>query len=39
MAIVDVDLRSEDFWRGGFDAMEGFLTEFERLWAEYQASL
>ena len=39
MAIVGVDLRSEEFWRGGFDAMEGFLTEFERLWAEYQASL
>lgn len=37
MAIVDVDLRSEEFWRGGFRAMETFMSEFERLWAEYQA--
>jgi len=34
MDIVGVDLQSEAFWRGGFAAMEGFLTEFERLYAE-----
>ena len=36
MDIVGVDLQSEAFWRGGFAAMEGFLTEFERLWSEVQ---
>ena len=34
MAIVGVDLASESFWRGGFDAMEKLVAEFERLWAE-----
>ncbi|MGV3614580.1 MAG: M3 family oligoendopeptidase [Fimbriimonas sp.] len=34
MAIVGVDLASEAFWRGGFDAMEKLVAEFERLWAE-----
>ena len=34
MAIVGVDLASEPFWRGGFDAMEKLVAEFERLWAE-----
>lgn len=33
MAIVGVDLHSESFWRGGFDAMEKLVVEFERLWA------
>jgi len=37
MSIVGVDLKSEAFWRGGFTAMEAFVAEFERLWAEYQA--
>ncbi len=33
MGILDVDLRSEEFWRGGFDAIDAMVTEFERLWA------
>ena len=37
MALVDVDLKSEAFWEGGFAAMEKLVTEFERLWAAYQA--
>ncbi|MBS1727054.1 MAG: M3 family oligoendopeptidase [Armatimonadetes bacterium] len=37
MAMVNVDLKSEAFWRGGFAAMDQFLVEFERLWAEYNA--
>jgi len=35
MAMVNVDLQSEEFWRGGFAAMDKFLVEFERLWAEH----
>jgi oligoendopeptidase F len=35
MSIVGVDLKSENFWLGGFRAMEGLVTEFERLWSEY----
>lgn len=35
MAMVNVDLKSEEFWRGGFAAMDKFLVEFERLWAEH----
>jgi oligoendopeptidase F len=35
MALVDVNLKSEAFWQGGFTAMEALVTEFERLWAEY----
>ncbi|MFY9233659.1 MAG: M3 family oligoendopeptidase [Fimbriimonadaceae bacterium] len=35
MATVDVDLKSREFWQGGFDAMEKLVAEFERLWAEY----
>lgn len=35
MAMLDVDLKSEAFWRGGFAAMDTFLVEFERLWAEH----
>lgn len=34
MALVGVDLKSEEFWRGGFTAMEALVAEFERLWAE-----
>lgn len=33
MAMVNVDLESESFWRGGFAAMDKFLVEFERLWS------
>ena len=36
MAMLNVDLQSEEFWRGGFAAMDKFLVEFERLWAEHQ---
>lgn len=35
MAMVNVDLQSESFWRGGFAAMDKFLVEFERLWSEH----
>jgi oligoendopeptidase F len=38
MATVGVDLKSEEFWLGGFDAMEKLVSEFERLWREYSAS-
>jgi oligoendopeptidase F len=37
MAIVDVDLRSADFWEGGFRVIERFVSQFEAYWAEYQA--
>lgn len=37
MAGVGIDLNSETFWEGGFQAMEYLVTEFERLWAEYSA--
>lgn len=33
MAYVGVDLNSREFWQGGFDAIAGLVTEFERLWA------
>ncbi len=36
MATLNVDLQSEAFWRGGFAAMDKFLVEFERLWAEHK---
>lgn len=35
MGMLNVDLKSEEFWRGGFAAMDKFLVEFERLWAEH----
>lgn len=34
MEILGVDLRSEDFWKGGFNAIENMVSEFERLWNE-----
>jgi oligoendopeptidase F len=34
MHMVGVDLKSEKFWLGGFDAMEKLVAEFERLWKE-----
>jgi oligoendopeptidase F len=37
MEMLGVDLQSEEFWRGGFAAMDKFLIEFERLWAEHKA--
>lgn len=36
---LGVDLKSESFWRGGIDAMESLVREFEAIWSEYQASL
>jgi oligoendopeptidase F len=36
METVGVDLRSEAFWHGGFEAMERLVGEFERLWSEYR---
>jgi len=38
MESVGVDLDSEAFWLGGFSAMEGLVSEFEKLWTEYQAT-
>ncbi len=38
MAILNVDLSSEAFWKGGFAAMESLVVEFERLWAEYKTA-
>jgi oligoendopeptidase F len=35
MAFVGVDLRSEAFWKGGFEVLERLLGEFEDLWKEY----
>ncbi len=35
MEAVGVDLNSEEFWQGGFRAMESLVTEFERQWAEF----
>jgi oligoendopeptidase F len=35
MELVGVDLRSEAFWNGGFEAMEMLVSEFESLWQEY----
>lgn len=37
METVGVDLKSHDFWVGGFEAMEKLVTEFERLWSEYKS--
>ena len=31
MGMLDIDLQSEEFWKGGFAALEKFLVEFERL--------
>lgn len=33
METVGVDLKSKEFWQGGFEAMEKLVTEFERLWS------
>jgi oligoendopeptidase F len=32
MSRLGVDLRSVEFWKGGFDAIESMVAEFERLW-------
>jgi oligoendopeptidase F len=36
MTTVGVDLHSESFWKGGFEAMEKLVAEFEGLWAEFR---
>lgn len=38
METVGVDLRSREFWQGGFDAIEAMIVQFEALWQEHQAS-
>lgn len=37
MDTVGVDMRDAGFWKGGFDAIERLIAEFERLWSEYSA--
>ena len=37
MAHLGIDLDDRAFWQGGFRAIEGLVSEFERLWAEYKA--
>lgn len=39
METVGIDLESEEFWKGGFAAMEALIREFERLWSEVGPSL
>ncbi|HRI43848.1 MAG TPA: M3 family oligoendopeptidase [Fimbriimonadaceae bacterium] len=38
METVGVDLRSREFWQGGFDAIEAMIAQFETLWREHRAS-
>jgi oligoendopeptidase F len=38
MASVGIDLKSLAFWRGGFEAMEMLVSEFEKLWSEYSTT-
>jgi oligoendopeptidase F len=38
MATVGVDLRSREFWIGGFAAMEKLVSEFEVLWVGYKTA-
>lgn len=38
MGHLGIDLRDRAFWEGGFRTMEGLVSEFERLWAEYSES-
>lgn len=35
MATEGIDLQSREFWQGGFNVLEGLVTEFESLWQEY----
>lgn len=39
MAILDVDLRSREFWIGGFQAIDRLVTEFEALQAKVGATV
>ena len=36
MQTVGVDLKSREFWQGGFAAMEMLVTEFEDIWQQIQ---
>lgn len=38
MESVGIDINSEAFWKGGFEAMARLVEEFERLWSEYSRS-
>lgn len=38
MAALGVDLRSETFWQGGFEAINRLVSTFESLWAEVKAT-
>ena len=35
---VDVDIRSEQFWQGGFEAIDRLVGTFEALWSEYRVA-
>jgi oligoendopeptidase F len=35
MGHLGIDLDDRSFWQGGFRVVEGLVSEFERLWAEY----
>lgn len=37
MSSVGIDLRSRDFWLGGFRVLEDRIQRFEKLWAEFDA--
>jgi oligoendopeptidase F len=36
MGHLGIDLDDRAFWQGGFRVVEGLVSEFERLWAEYE---
>jgi len=38
MGHLGIDLNDRGFWQGGFRVVEGLVSEFERLWAEYSAA-
>lgn len=37
MAFVGIDLNSEEFWKGGFQVLEGLVGRFEELWTASNA--
>jgi len=37
METVGIDLQSEEFWRGGFAAIEELISSFEKQWQSYRA--
>ena len=38
MAHLGIDLDDRGFWEGGFRAIEGLVSEFERLWAAHEGA-